>query len=199
MILIYDTETTGLPPRNATLGQQPRLVQLGAAIFDSFGNEKASIDLLIQPDGEYEVPEPAAAVHGITTGMAQSFGVPRRTVLTLFHRMRERASVVVGHNIEYDENIMLGEFHRANFLDVYKKVCVDQLVQCTALLSEPVIKIPPTERMIRWGHADKFKKPNLQEAHRHFLGVGFEGAHSALVDVRACARIFFKLRELGHV
>ena len=44
-----------------------------------------------------------------------------------------------------------------------------------------------------------FKPPNLQEAHQFFLSVPFEGAHSALADAEACARVYFALQARAKV
>lgn len=197
MILFYDTETTGLPPRNARPDQQPRLVQLGAIITDDVGNELAAVDLLVRPEG-FTIPEPASRVHGIVTDMALAAGIPVRTALGLFQKMWSLCEITVGHNVEYDQNIMLGEFHRANAEDFWTNMCLENEVRCTALLSEPVIKLPPTERMIRFGYGP-YKKPNLAEAHQYFLGEGFAGAHSALADVRACARVYWAMVKGGHI
>jgi DNA polymerase III epsilon subunit-like protein len=42
-----------------------------------------------------------------------------------------------------------------------------------------------------------YKWPSLQELHTKLFGQPFEGAHNALVDVRACARCYFELKRLG--
>jgi DNA polymerase-3 subunit epsilon len=41
------------------------------------------------------------------------------------------------------------------------------------------------------------KSPKLSEAYRHFLGEDLIGAHDALVDVRACRRIYDHLKMIG--
>jgi hypothetical protein len=42
-----------------------------------------------------------------------------------------------------------------------------------------------------------FKWPKLDELHTKLFGSAFAGAHSALADVNACARCYFRLREIG--
>lgn len=39
------------------------------------------------------------------------------------------------------------------------------------------------------------KWPTLQELHTFLFGVGFEGAHDALVDVRACAKCYWEIQR----
>jgi len=42
-----------------------------------------------------------------------------------------------------------------------------------------------------------FKWPSLQELYGKLFDESFDGAHQALVDVRACARCFFELKRIG--
>lgn len=65
--------------------------------------------------------------------------------------------------------------------------------ECTATLSTPICKIPPTPKMVSAGF-NKFKTPNLGEAFRHFMGRDFDNAHSALADVRACIDVYFAIK-----
>ena len=59
---------------------------------------------------------------------------------------------------------------------------------CTALLSTPILKLPPTDRMKAAGF-NKFKSANLREAVLHFTGKPLENAHSALAH---CHSIGFR-------
>lgn len=43
------------------------------------------------------------------------------------------------------------------------------------------------------------KLPHLQEAHQHFLGKAFDGAHGALADAQACARVYYALNPVAAV
>lgn len=58
---------------------------------------------------------------------------------------------------------------------------------CTMKAMTPVCKLH--------GNYGDFKWPKLQEAHKHAFGVEFDGAHDALADVRACARVYRWLME----
>ncbi len=76
MILFFDTETTGLPPRGAPIDdpRQPHLVQLAAMLADDDGRVLFAMSEIIRPDG-YSVPEQASNVHGITTEIAEAVGL----------------------------------------------------------------------------------------------------------------------------
>lgn len=46
-----------------------------------------------------------------------------------------------------------------------------------------------------WG----LKWPTLTELHTKLFKEGFDGAHDALDDVKACARSFFELTKMGVI
>ena len=61
--------------------------------------------------------------------------------------------------------------------------------------STPILNLPATEAMKKSGRGSWKKSPSLAEAHRHFFGEDFDGAHSAKADAWACARIYFHLTQ----
>jgi DNA polymerase-3 subunit epsilon len=193
LIFIYDTETTGLvqsslPPSHPT---QPHLVQLGCLLVSDTGKEICSADLIIQPNG-YTIPDGAAKVHGITTEIAKECGVPMATALSVFAQLRAKASEVVGFNQKFDETVLRTAFHRYGRQPSHPG---PGKITCCMELATPIMKLPPTARMVAAGF-DKYKPPNLQEAYKHFVHPdGFDGAHSAVVDCRATAEVYFKIME----
>lgn len=192
MILIYDTETTGLTDDRlpAEHPNQPNLVQLGAILYTDVGSEVASVDLVVRPNG-FTIPEPAARVHGITSGIANAIGVPLATVLSAFAQLRANAEEIVAFNLKYDDLIMRTAFARLGKEPSHpgpnKKTCAMEL-------SKPILQLPPSPRMVKAG-MNGFKPPSLMEAHEFFFKEKFENAHSALADCRAAARIFFEIRR----
>jgi DNA polymerase-3 subunit epsilon len=65
---------------------------------------------------------------------------------------------------------------------------------CTQALSTPILKLPPTAKMIAAGRRH-YKSANLGEAYRHFTGQELAGAHQAMVDVQACMAVYFAIVE----
>ena len=65
----------------------------------------------------------------------------------------------------------------------------------TMKTSTPILNLPATEAMVKSGRGSWKKSPSLAEAHRHFFGEDFDGAHSAKADAWACARIYFHLTQ----
>jgi DNA polymerase-3 subunit epsilon len=185
VILIYDTETTGLPSK-APLGDpsQPRLVQLGALFMEPDGTERMRLDLVIYRD---EIPEAAQRAHGITEGFAKTYGVNEGAALDIFLDLVEVSDTIVAHNLRYDELVI------KNALAVQGEQNPDPFRNKnkfdTMLVSTNICKLPKRN--------GGYKYPTLMEAHKHFFGVGFEGAHQAISDVLACKRIFFHLQSLA--
>lgn len=189
MILFFDTETTGLPDRYTPLNsdRQPHCVQLAALLTEDDGTERASLNLIVHPDG-WTIPEAAARVHGITTEMAQRCGVREAIAAAAFYDLTKKADLLVAHNIKFDVQIIDIMFARVprGWRLLGEKFC-------TMDAASPLVNLPPTERMIAAG-IDKPKAPKLEECIRHFFNEELKGAHDAMVDVRACARLFFHLR-----
>ena len=105
-ILFFDTETTGkaffrLP---STHPSQPRMVSLGAILTDGV-YELASLDLTIKPDG-FEIPDEAAAIHGITNERANALGIPILSAIYLLSGLVALADRCVAHNIQFDQIIV---------------------------------------------------------------------------------------------
>lgn len=196
MILAFDTETTGLPDWNAPSDgpTQPHLVQLAMILLDDDLTERASVSMIIKPDGWVIPEEGPAAVHGITNAMANRFGVPERMATNLYAQWGLATGALhVAHNTPFDLRIMRIALLRAG----YTKERLDGLKVesfCTMRASTPIISLPPTEKMVRAGFK-KPKPPKLEECIRHFFGEELIGAHDALVDVRACVRVYRHLTK----
>ena len=189
MFLIYDTETTGLPRDwKAPLTDSdnwPRLVQLAWQLHDAKGTLISRGNHIVKPDG-FTIPFTSAKIHGITTERAEADGIPLSEVLAAFDVDLARAQYVMGHNIEFDVNIVGAEYHRLT-QDLEK------------LTSKPVIdsKNEATEFCaIPGGRGGRFKWPTLTELHVKLFDHGFGEAHDAAYDVDATAKCFFELCRL---
>ena len=188
--LAWDTETTGfaLDDRPPDHPSQPHLVQLGLALYDEQQHERAYASLIVKPDG-WVVPEGAAKVHGITTELATAVGLPLLVVLSVFNQLSKVADRHVGHNVQFDVKIITTAYTRAG------KVMPALDLRCTQEMSDAVMKLPPTDRMVKAGYGHKSKPPRLAEAIEYLFNESLPGAHDALVDARASARVFFELER----
>ena len=109
MFLVFDTETTGLPKKwNAPITDTdnwPRMVQLAWQCHDIEGNFLFAKNHVITPDG-YTIPEDVVAVHGITTEIAYEKGIPLKEALEDFMEDVKNSKFIIGHNINFDINIV---------------------------------------------------------------------------------------------
>jgi len=181
--LFFDTETTGkadfrLPPDAKC---QPRIVQLAALLTTFDGQEMASLNVIIKPDG-FTIPKEASDIHGITTELALGYGVEEISALRVFDQMLMRAQTAVAHNFQFDHLVLSRR-------SIIRNRALDYRAFCTMRAMTPICKLPNTS-----GYSD-YKRPKLQEAYKHCYGVEFDGAHDAMADVRACAKVYFWLQD----
>lgn len=112
LFAIIDTETTGLRRASA------RIVEIGIAVFDPRAPATTAMkewSALIIPE-DYEIPESASLIHGITTEMARIEGI---TFLAACEKISEELSAcgtVIGHNLPYDLAILRNEIKRHDLL-----------------------------------------------------------------------------------
>lgn len=184
MNLFFDTETTGKCDFrcSAEYDGHPRIVQFAALLCDEKGKEMAMFSAIVKPSG-WTVPDEAAAIHGVTTDIAERAGVPVACVLSMFGMMAAQADTVIAHNIDFDDLVTRSEYCRAE-----KQPRFASLAKfCTMKATTNLCKLP--------GNYGKYKRPKLEEAYRILLGKELMGAHDALADVRACAELFFHLNK----
>lgn len=197
MILFFDTETTGLPNWHMPSDDptQPHIVQLAAMLTDDEGVKCGSMDFLIQPAGWTLTGTEAAEMNGLTDEICEQSGVPVETALDAFFALLERADLSVAFNRNFDARMIRIALKKRDQEDPR----LDQMKAHPG--GDPIykatqfVKAAPTEKMIAAGRTH-FKTCKLTEAYEHFFGETLEGAHDALVDVRACARVYFHLRDL---
>lgn len=195
LIGVYDTETTGFPlfkqPSNHV--GQPHLVDLCLRLYSAEGELVDEMEAMVRPDG-WTVPKSASDVHGITTDIATINGIDEIEAVSKFGHMHKRAALRVAHNCAFDDRIMriaIKRFFGEEAADRFKL----KPTYCTANASKPIIKLPPTEKMLKTQFRNSFKTPNLAEALLFFTGRELEGAHRAKVDTVACAEVFFALQK----
>lgn len=193
--LVYDTETTGLPlfKEPSEHPGQPHIVQLGAVLVDlDTWQILSTLDVMVRPEG-WTIPEEVSKIHGITTEMAGDLGVPESLAAEMLLDMW-RGRLRIAHNEPFDARIVRIACMR-HFEPTQADAWKEGVAECTANLATPIVKIPPTERMKAAGFT-KFKTANLGEAFKHFTGRELVGAHSALVDVRACLDVYRAIKTV---
>jgi DNA polymerase III subunit epsilon len=189
MYIFFDTETTGLPQNyNAPLSDLnnwPRMVQLAWVSYNENFELTDEKMFIIQPEG-YEIPVDVSKIHGITTERAKKEGLDLEFVLNEFRTAMSKAKYLVAHNITFDEKIVGAEFLRKQIKSLPNKLSRFD----TMVIGTDVCKIPGKKG---------YKWPNLNELHKTLFHKEFDGAHDALVDVKACANCFWEMKRLGFI
>ncbi|MES2628460.1 MAG: DNA polymerase III subunit alpha [Bacteroidota bacterium] len=191
MFLIFDTETTGLPrDYNAPLTDSdnwPRMVQLAWQLHDERGELLEVKNFIVRPEG-YTIPYNAERIHGISTERAMREGVDLAFVLEEFNQALAKSQFNVGHNIEFDINILGAEFIRKQQETTLHKLRVlDTKEETTDWCAIP------------GGKGGKFKWPTLTELYEKLFGEKFAEAHNASADVEATTRAFLETVRIGII
>ena len=191
MFLVFDTETTGLPLNYraplSDFNNWPRMVQIAWQIHDIKGDLIEVKNYIIKPDG-FTIPYNSEKIHGISTELALSKGIPLEEVLSLFSDALNQAKYIIGHNISFDNNIVGCEFLRSNMSNVLEnKISIDTKEESTEFCQLP------------GGRGGKFKWPNLSELYNKLFGESFAEAHNASADVEATTRCFLELLRLNII
>lgn len=185
-IIFFDTETTGVPrdyqaPISDT-SNWPRLVQLGWILAKVDGSVINKCSYIICPNG-FTIPTDASNIHGVTTERAYREGRNIVDVLALFMQDLGKANRIVGHNIDFDKNIIASELYRLSWS--YNQL-LNLPTTCTMKSSVNYCKLPP----FRYG---EYKWPKLEELHNKLFGYTFSGAHDAMADIEATKKCYFEL------
>jgi DNA polymerase III subunit epsilon len=176
-MLAFDTETTGIDPLQA------RIVSVCLARCEA-GSAPHIDTWLIDPG--IEIPAEAAAVHGITTLMAQRDGQPPPEVLEEVAEALVAAWCaglpVVAMNAAYDLSVVEAELARHRLLQLGAR-----------LHGRPMLVIDP---LVIDRHLDRYRpgKKRLEDLCR-FYRVQLENAHTADADALAAARVAWRLAE----
>ncbi|MDO5654637.1 MAG: DNA polymerase III subunit alpha [Flavobacteriaceae bacterium] len=190
--IIFDTETTGLPKNyNAPLSDGdnwPRLVQLAWQIHDEKGQLIENQNFIVKPEG-FTIPFNAAKVHGISTEKALAEGLELQEVMAKFQQNLTQDTLIIGHNIEFDINIVGAELYRLGI----------ETAQLTSLPTLDTKNEGTDYCQIPGGRGGGFKWPTLSELHQKLFKTPFDEAHNAAADVNATARCFFELVRLNII
>ncbi len=168
----FDLETTGRDPLSA------RIVTATIILVDGDGEILEHHEWLADPG--VEIPEGAAAIHGITTEHARTHGLPVAEVVqgiaAVLTRLFDDGVPVLAYNAGYDFTVLVREGLRHD---------VD--------MPDPSPVIDP---YIMDKQADRYRRgKRTLTAVCEFYGAGFENAHTSAADVLATLRVGWILAD----
>jgi len=175
-LLVFDTETTNKPPSITLLPETvdfwPSIVQWSFVLFDTDTYKYTEYDYVIQCN----VPIENDHIHGITTSMNKQLGYSFSFIFPIFEECMKQADLLIGHNIEFDLNMIKAECFRNNLTFTCTKPTYCTMKNTTRLCALP-----------------KFKWPTLKELHFHLFQETPSNLHNSMIDVWACLRSYLKI------
>jgi DNA polymerase III epsilon subunit-like protein len=194
LILVFDTETTGLPTeRNASIfdnDKWPYIVQLSYIIYDTIKNVVVELfDNIIDINDNGVISEESIKIHGITKEISKSKGMPIKLALEKFNNDVQKVDKVVGHNISFDKRVIMVECMRNKVQQQFNYNKYKKPEYCTMKNAIDICKL---ERINKTGEK-YFKYPSLSELYYNLFGEIPNGTHNALIDIIVCLRCYIKL------
>ena len=193
-VLVIDTETTGLPPKNVPvnhLDQWPHIVQLSWAIYnDETKQTEDEVDYIISLGTHIPISPESTAIHGITSELSRAKGVAIEVALFDFKRAADRCGAIVAHNLNFDMNMIKVELQRNKMWHFH----FPMVEYCTMKEGTKLCQI---KKMWDDGSVS-LKFPKLIELHRHLFGSSEPdpiGLHNSKVDVDVCLKCYIKMKE----
>lgn len=162
----FDLETTGRNPHEA------RVVTASIVLLDPDGEPRANAEWLLNPG--VDIPEEAAAVHGISTEHARTHGMDAVQGLTeILNTLRDfmhHRVPIVAYNGVYDFTVLTAEIARHGLTEL------------------PVVGV--VDPFVLDKHIDTYRKGKrtLEVVSEHY-GVTLDDAHTSQADSIAAAQV----------
>jgi len=111
-ILVFDTETTGLPQDKASIYENskwPHIVQLSYIFYDLSNNNAIIKDNYIKLNPTVQISQKSIEIHGLNHEFLNANGIHIIPALREFNDYLDKCDVVVGHNISFDKRMIFVE------------------------------------------------------------------------------------------
>ena len=192
-IIVFDTETTGLPKdRKADPAKTelfPYVCQISWLIYDDRLKRivKVSNKIIKLPEGE-TIPDVCVKIHGITNEIMREKGENMKEVLMEFTKDWMDSHILVAHNLEFDNKVLQAEYYRnnmINWLGRHRKI-----EYCTMKHGK---KFTSIWKPSYYSNKMYQKPPKLVELHLELFKENPANLHNALIDVYVCFRCFHQM------
>lgn len=179
-LLIFDTETTGLPksrePAIKGANNWPHMVSIAWMVVDTDGyNTLSSESYIVKP--QWEIPADSTKIHGITQAKAEAEGVPLSTIIQKFLAVEH--DIMVAHNMNFDYNVLVNaimwDLKLATLPDMKKAFCTMEAMK-------NIMQIP-------YANGRGYKPPKLTEMYTYIVKKPIEtgNLHNAMYDTQLLA------------
>jgi len=204
-LLIFDTETTGLPPKSKTLKYEelhlwPYVVQFSYIVYDTETHRiiKVKDNIIHIP---IEMGQEVIDIHGITNEMAKASTFVIDDSLQEFYADYLKVDQLIAHNFQFDWNMIQIElmrlaireksFQEDAYLSILKNIqeISSEKFYCTMTNSTAICDLKTRSKFGK----EFVKFPKLSELHFHLFGMVPRNLHNSLNDVVICLRCYYQL------
>jgi DNA polymerase III epsilon subunit-like protein len=193
-VLVFDTETTGLLPKDKN-DEYPYIVQLSYVYFDTKNMKQIEAINSIVNVGDIEIPIETINIHGITNEKSHNLGRPIMDVLLEFSQYIDKTDIIVAHNLNFDKTVVIKEFERLgypNYFNVYDKLYYDTMINGKELC-----------QLYTKGHYKRpyLKFPKLVELYCKLFdddNIAIANAHNAIIDVLMTTRCYLRMNSINN-
>ena len=199
LVIIYDTETSGLPDTwdkivtKINVNKWPYIMQLSYIILDTETNEIVDVyDTIVSLSDDIVISEKSIEMHNITRERSQKEGRPIAEVLQHFFEAVKKCDLIIGHNLNFDLNMVCAEVVRNAELKQFATLLITKKKFCTMKESTAFCCLPSVKDGLP--NYNRLKYPRLAELYEKLFNETPSGLHNSLYDVIATARCFMKLR-----
>ena len=197
-ILVFDTETTGLPEKYASIYEHdkwPHIIQLSYILYDMSNNTTHVKDNYIKINSNIVIPIESYNIHKIDHEILNEKGVHIISALREFNEYLKKADIVVGHNISFDKRIIIVECLRNNipqYFTTFKgKERVYKPEFCTMKKTTEYCNI---EKISKKTNKPFIKTPSLTELYLILFPESIlpKELHNSLVDILITLKCYIK-------
>ena len=198
LVLVLDSETTGLPPKSRilnknTMTEWPHMVQFSYLVYNTDTNKLViTADHIIKIPDEIDISEESYELHNISKKMSVSEGESVVDVLNQFIYDVQGVDVVVAHNYKFDSNMVMVEMMRNNMdIKKYMSIINTRRICCTMKESTNFCNI---QMISKFDEKPYLKPPKLSELHEKLFGITPVNLHNSLNDAIVTLRCYIKLK-----
>jgi DNA polymerase-3 subunit alpha len=191
-ILCFDVETTGLPkfkndgvsryydPCHTKFYDSSRVVSISWILSDDKDHNILSTDNFIVKPDKFIIPQFSINIHNITNNMAHTKGKNMRYVLDQFYEDICLADILVGHNVEFDINVIKSEMFRYNKINMCTTMD-EKIKQCTLQIGQKFLNIG--------------FRPKLEFLFEKLFNEKPKNCHNSLYDSLYSMNCYFEMKE----
>ena len=185
-ILVFDTETTGLPEKNASIKETekwPYIIQLSFVCFDtSLCKIIKKYDNYIKIRGDIELSDDVKKITNIDEKMIEG-GINIKEALNEFNRYMNISNLIVCHNVSFDKRMIMVECIRNKVKQQFVKFYYNKQTKIN-------------EYCTMKNNTDLFenkKYPKLIELHSKLFEEQINNLHNSFVDILVTLRCYIKI------